>query len=98
MLWPALGGHFVELLFLNWLRPRLSTTRAVHVMARVGVWFIGGIVLLFGMQLTSTAVGAVLPAQRPAWWVGGLAFIGIELVAHLFLKMRGRPNFYDGRG
>src|SRR5437016_11925087 len=22
MLWPALGGHFVELWFLNWLRPR----------------------------------------------------------------------------
>jgi len=30
--------------------------------------------------------------------LGGLAFIGIELVTHLVLQLRGRPSFYDGRG
>jgi hypothetical protein len=34
----------------------------------------------------------------PAWWLAGLAFIGIELAAHLVLQLRGRPNFYSGRG
>ncbi len=38
------------------------------------------------------------PPRWPAWWLGGLAFIGIELVAHLALLLRGRPSFYDGRG
>ena len=31
-------------------------------------------------------------------WLGGLAFIGIELVAHLVLQLRGRPSFYNERG
>ena len=32
------------------------------------------------------------------WWVAGFAFIGIELVAHLGLQLRGRPSFFNGRG
>src|SRR6185369_16862966 len=35
MLWPAFGGHWVDLLFLNWLRPRLPSGRAVQVAARI---------------------------------------------------------------
>jgi hypothetical protein len=37
-------------------------------------------------------------AWGSAWWVGGVAFIGIELVVHLALQVRGRPSFYNGRG
>jgi hypothetical protein len=33
-----------------------------------------------------------------SWWLGGLGFVGIELVAHLVLMARGRPSFYDGLG
>jgi len=98
MLWPSLGGHVVELWFLNWLRPRLSVAPAVQVLARLGVWFIAGIVLAIGMGLTAMALGASRPAQWPAWWLAGLAFIGIELAAHIFLQLRGRPSFYNGRG
>jgi hypothetical protein len=96
-LWPALGGHWVELWFLNWLRPRLSVARAVQVGARVGVWFVGGTALALGMGLTAMALG-FRPAQWSAWWRGGLAFIGIELVVHLVLQLRGRPSIYNGRG
>src|SRR5438552_2402447 len=49
-LWPALGGHFVELLFLNVLCPRLSASRGVQVVARLIVWFAGGILLLLAMR------------------------------------------------
>ena len=98
MLWPALGGHFVELWFLNWLRPRLVAARAMQVAARVGVWFVGGAGLALGMYLTAMTLADPRPAQWPSWWLGGLAFIGVELVAHLFLQLRGRPSFYNGRG
>ena len=98
VLWPSLGGHWVELWFLNWLRPRLSAARAVQVGARVAVWFIGGVVLALGMCLTAMALAGFRPARWPAWWVGGAAFIGIELVAQLAPLLRGRPNFYNGRG
>jgi hypothetical protein len=55
-LWPALGGHFVELLFLNVLRPSLPATRGVQVAARLLVWFVGGVVLALGMYVTALAV------------------------------------------
>jgi hypothetical protein len=32
------------------------------------------------------------------WWLGGVLFIGIELVAHLAMRLTGRPSFYDGCG
>jgi hypothetical protein len=98
MLWPAFGGHWVEIFFLNWLRPRLSSTRAIQVMARLAVWVIGGIVLLAGMRLTAMALGGFGRMRWPAWWLAGIAFVGIELVAHLALQLRGRPSFYNGRG
>ena len=98
VLWPSFGGHCVEVWFLNWLRPRLSVARGPQVAARIGVWFIGGLGLAVGMALTSAAFTGSRRMHWPAWWVGGLAFIGIELVVHLVLQLRGRPSFYNGRG
>jgi hypothetical protein len=98
VLWPSFGGHWVEVWFLNWLRPRLSIARSLQIAARVGVWFVAGIGLAIGMKLTAMALAGFRPARWPAWWIGGLAFVGIELAAHLVLQLRGRPGFYNGRG
>lgn len=98
MLWPAFGGHWVELWFLNWLRPRLSLARAAQVGARLAVWFVGGSALALGMALTAMAFAEFRPTQAPAWWLGGIAFIGLELVAQVVLQLRGKPSFYNGRG
>jgi hypothetical protein len=98
VLWPSFGGHWLELWYLNWLRPRLSRARAVQVGARVGVWFVGGVGFAVGMALTAMVLAGFGPARWPAWWIGGLAFIGVELVAQLALQLRGRPSFYNGRG
>jgi len=98
VLWPSFGGHWVEVWFLNWLRPRLSMSHGVQAAARVSVWFVGGTGLLIGVVLTAMALDGFRRARWPAWWVGGLAFIGIELLAHLVLQLRGRPSFYNGRG
>ena len=102
MLWPSFGGHWVEVWFLKWLRPRLSAARAVQAAARVAVWFVGGVGLALGMGLTAMALGEFRTAKwlpwGPGWWLGAVAFIGIELVTHLVLQLRGRPSFYNGRG
>ena len=98
VLWPSFGGHWVEVWFLNWLRPRLSIERSAQVTARVGVWFVGGAGLAMGMGLTAMALAGLPQAHWPAWWLGGLVFVGIELVAHLTLQLRGQPSFYNGRG
>ena len=98
MLWPTFGGHWVELWFLNWLRPRLGDSRALHMVARLGVWFVGGVGLGHGMYWTAKALTDLRPRQGPPWWIAGLAFIGLELVVQLALQLRGRPSFYNGRG
>ena len=96
--WYSFGGHWVEVWFLNWLRPHLSAARAAQVAARVAVWFAGGTGLGLGAALTAMLLAGIRPSQWPAWWFGGLGLVALELVVHLLLRLRGRPNFYDGRG
>jgi hypothetical protein len=98
VLWLSFGGHWVELWYLNWLRPRISIARYVQILARVGTWFVGGTALALGMVLTARALAGFRPARWPAWWLGGCVFIVVELVAHLALQLRGRPSLYNGRG
>lgn len=101
VLWPSFGGHWVDVCFLNWLRPRLPRARPAQIAARLAVWFLGGAALALAMALTAIALPGFRPPHRPALWLaglGGLAFIGIELVAHLVLQLRGRSSFYNGRG
>ena len=57
MLWPALGGHWVEVGFLNGLRPRISAEPSVQVGTRLGVWFVGGMALALGMVATAAGLG-----------------------------------------
>jgi hypothetical protein len=97
MLWPSFGGHWIDLLFLNGIRPHLPRSGVVQRVARVAVWFVGGIVLAAGVRLTARML---LARPSPAWLtpvIAGTLFVAIELVAHAALQLRGRPSFYNGR-
>jgi hypothetical protein len=98
MLWPSFGGHWIELWYLNWLSPRLPAAPNVRRLVRIGVWFLGGCALGVGVVLTARALGGIRPTRWPAWWLAGVAFIGVELVAHAALQVRGRRSFFNGRG
>lgn len=101
MLWPSLGGHWVELWFLNSLRPQLSHRRGAQVAARLVVWFVAGVALGAGMWLTAEALHGMRVPRAAAWRLAGLAglgFIGVELIAQAVLQLRGRPSFFNGRG
>jgi hypothetical protein len=96
-LWFSFGGHWVELFFLNWFRPRLPSARWAQVTGRVFTWLIGGTLLLVGAR--TTVVFLSWQAMRlPPWWLGGLGFLGLELLVHALLSLRGHPNFYNGLG
>jgi hypothetical protein len=97
-LWFSLGGHWLELGFLRKLSPRLPPARPVQVVARLAVWFVGGAGLAGGMALTAWAWLGAWRAPFPAWYWGGLAFVGLELAVHLWLQLRSLPSFYNGRG
>jgi hypothetical protein len=68
------------------------------VVVRIALWFAGGTALFAGMYLTSMVLNSRNPPRWPEWWVGGVAFIGVELVVHFVIALRGRDGFYNGRG
>src|SRR5262249_7159810 len=95
--WFAFGGHWIELCFLDGLRPRMPAVRAVQAAVRLVVWFVGGIVLWAGLGVT-TALMAGHPMRWPGVWPAGVRVVAVERGVHLVLQSRGAPNFYDGRG
>lgn len=98
MLWPSLGGHWIDLLYLNVLRPRLPRGRTLHLLTRVAVWFAGGVVLATGVQLTVGMFAEHASIGWLTWATAGALFVAVELVAHAGLHLRGRPSFYNGLG
>ena len=96
-LWFSLGGHYVEVSYLNRIRPRFQAARPMLMTSRLLVWFAGGTLLYTGMAITARAL-PLHPPRVELWWFGGLLFVGIEFVVHVVLALRGRPNFYAGSG
>jgi hypothetical protein len=96
-LWPSLGGHYVEIGFLNGVRARLPRHRLVQVLARLAWWLAGGALLGFAVILTPRVLPISAPPLRSGW-MGAPIFVVIELVAHAGLALRGRPSFYCGDG
>jgi hypothetical protein len=96
-LWPSLGGHFVEIAFLDFVRQRLPRVRPVQAFVRL-VWWVAGGALLGGAFI---ATAHALPIHAPPWgwwWMGAPIFVGIELVVHAVLALRRWPSFYRGDG
>lgn len=98
VMWFSLGGHYVEIWFLRSVGPRLPGGRSVRAVARLVVWLVGGAGLALGMALTTRLLLGDWRGLFPAWYWGGLAFVGVELVVHLWLQLRRLPSFYNGRG
>ena len=96
-LWFTLGGHYVEVAFLNGLRARIPQGRLTQAGVRLLAWLIGGVLLYVAMAATARALPIEPPPLR-LWWCGGFLLIGVELVVHALLVIRGLPNFYNGRG
>jgi hypothetical protein len=95
MLWPTFGGHYLEVWYLNWLTPKLPASANVRRLARLVTWFCGGCVLGVAMMLTVRALSDARPAHWPAWWLPGVIFVGLELVVHSALLLRGQRNFFS---
>ena len=93
----TLGGHYVEVAFLNGIRSRLPKNRGLQLFGRLVFWFVGGCLLYLGMTMTARLFSIKL-ARYPDLWIGGFLLIGIELVAHLAALLRRKPNFYLGTG
>jgi hypothetical protein len=96
-MWFSLGGHYVELVFLNGVRARIPQRRLTQALVRLLVWACGGALLYACMAATARALPIGTPPLK-LWWFGSVLFIGVELAVHAVLAIRGLPNFYNGRG
>jgi len=95
-LWFTLGGHYLEVLFRNYVQQRIAP-QALRASSRLAFWFVGGTTLYAAALATRTALTG-RGAESWPWWTGGLVFVGVELVIHLLLQAHGQPSFYNGRG
>lgn len=96
-LWFTLGGHVLEVMYRNQLRPRIGGRAPVRAATRLVYWFAGGSALYAGAVATLAILTSRNAAPWP-WWMGGVLFAGLELVVHLTLTARGQPSFYNGLG
>ena len=96
VLWSSLGGHWVEILFLHWVRPRLSPASSLQTPARFLVRFTGGALLAFAMRLTASAIFHSPIAPWLSWWVAGATFIAFEMIVHFILHLRRQPSLFTG--
>jgi hypothetical protein len=86
-LWFSLGGHWVELFFLNWLRPRVASARWAQITGRLVTWLVGCSLLMVGARLTVLYLSAH-SLRLPPWWLGGPFFVGLELLVHALPPVR----------
>ena len=95
MLWPTLGGHYLELAFIAFILPRLPRAPIVRIFARILTWMAGGVVFAAAMHLTGQALGEWRLAAWPPLWIGALGMVGIELIVHAIRRLRGLPGFFE---
>ncbi len=96
-LWFTLGGHYVEILFRNGLRPLIAGQVLIPLLVRLVIWFVGGSALYAG----ALATRALLTGHRALpwpWWAAGALFVAAELLIHLLMRARRQPSVYDGLG
>lgn len=101
--WISVGGHWVELFYLNVLRPRRAHwPDASLALLRLTVWLIGGTILALAAITTHSLVATAHPPRPPqlitALKFGGPLFVGVELIVHTLLALKGRPSFWNRRG
>ena len=98
--WAALfcivfGGHWLELLFINYIKFELPQNIFVLYVSRVIYWFLSSIPLFI---IANFIIGIFLHKNRNpnSWWAFGLLYIGIELFMQLITHLRFKKSFYNG--
>lgn len=89
------GGHWPELLFINFIKFILSQNLVLLYFVRVAYWFLSAIPLF---MLANWAGSLLTPhGLRPGnWWQFGFVYIGIELTMYAIMQLRWKKSFYNG--
>ena len=88
-------GHYTELFFINYLRFNFSPKYIIQISIRIIYWYVSGCILYnSAMLLRGLLEHKDLFAGN--WYLGGIYFIGIELVANLLMQVMIKKSFWNG--
>jgi len=100
MIWLAVfcivfGGHWLELLFINYIKFKLPKNILLLYLTRIVYWYLCAIPLFFsaGIVVELFLHNSTFRAHlKPI----GFFYIGIQLVMHAIMQARIKKSFYNG--
>jgi len=89
------GGHWLELIFINYIKFGLPNNIALLYLVRIAYWFFSSIPLFI---IANFVADLFTHGARPLgqWWAFGLIYIGIELIMYLIMYIKMKKSFYNG--
>jgi hypothetical protein len=89
------GGHWLELMFINYIKFVLPANMLLLYFTRAIYWFISSVPLFF---LAGFVAGLFSPTNRfPGTWPNfGLLYISIQLIMQAITHLRLKKSFYNG--
>ncbi len=89
------GGHWLELLFINYIKFALPKNILLLYFIRIAYWFLCAIPLFFIADFINTLFSHKT-SHLGQWWTFGFFYIGIELLMHGIMQIRAKKSFYNG--
>jgi hypothetical protein len=91
----VIGGHWLELLFINSIKFALPKNILLLYFTRIVYWFLCAVPLFF---CTNFIMHVFLydGLRLSHWFTFGIFYIGIELLMHAIMQIRYKKSFYNG--
>jgi len=89
------GGHWLELLFINYIKFALPKNILLLYFIRIVYWFLCSVPLFFIADLVDNLFSHNT-GHLGHWWAFGFFYIAIELFMHAIMQIRSKKSFYNG--
>jgi hypothetical protein len=89
------GGHWLELVFINYIKFALPKNILVLYFVRIVYWFLCSIPLFLIADLINNLFSH-RTGHLGHWWAFGFFYIGIELLMHGLMHISFKKSFYNG--
>ena len=89
------GGHWTEILFINYLKYYLPKNLAVLFAARIIMWYATAIVLFFISQYVFNTLSGSNQTLG-GWQVFGFVYILIQMIIHGIIHLQIKKSFWNG--
>ena len=89
------GGHWTEILFINYLKFYLPKNLAALYTSRIIMWYATAIVLFFISQYVFNSLSGGNETIG-GWWTFGFLYILIQMIIHGIIHLQIKKSFWNG--